>query len=59
MITGRRPISKTTGRRTLRRDSAVYAPLAYRSRDHRHPVVVHESSNLSAAHRKADRKQLG
>jgi len=59
MITGRRPIAKTTGRRTPRRDSAVYTPLAYRSRDHRHPVVVHESSNLSAALQKADQKQLG
>jgi len=59
MITGRRPISKTTGRRLVPRDSAVYAPLAFWSRDHRHPVVVHESSNLSAAFRKADRKRLG
>jgi len=59
MITGRHPIAKTTGRRTPRRDSAAYAPLAFRSRDHRHPVVVHESSSLSAAFRKADRKLLG
>jgi len=26
----------------------VYAPLAFLSRDHRHPVVVHESSNLAS-----------
>jgi len=36
------------------------SPLAHpRSRDHRHPVVVHESSNLCAALRKAYRKRLG
>jgi len=32
-----------------RRDSALYARLAHKSRDHRHPVVVHEFSDLSAA----------
>jgi len=59
MTTDRHPISKTTGRRLLPRYSAVYAPLTFWSRDHRHPVVVHESSNLSTAFRKAYRKRLG
>jgi len=63
-IIDRCSIAKTTGRCSLSdsdRDSLCsVSPLAHpRSRDHRHPVVVHESSNLCAALWKAYRKHLG